>query len=344
MNYHQQQQDEYSRPRLRIDSRVLLDWLPSLNINAGMNISDPYQSRDSDNISKKLLDHDTLSTAWKILAYALERESQRTGGAAMYLMDQLDALIRSHVTYERGIMRGKWGSARTLFLALAEIARQTYSYKLAVVLHQFFMRKGRAIAANEPDMKLGQWGDALVRAGMKREELVPCLREILLVRPGISGREMSALYINTYYSKRFITYLEDVANSRDIDMDHHYAHALPRHLRIGQQYQYQHQHQQHPARPSMMNRRAVSTSYLHDTMGRRGLYNDPSMSSMGSYPHPHSHPHGYEAIASLTDAQERVDRIEYGLEMLNRIINKPTQDFRHHENNSFDDRQFDLRI
>ena len=337
MNYHQYQHDEHPRHRLRIDSRVLIEWLPGLSLNTGVDLTDPYQSRDSDNVLKRLLDRDTLSGAWKILAYALEYESQRPGRATIYLMDQLDALTRSYATYDRGVVRGKWGSTRTLFLALAEIARQTYSRKLATVLHQFFMRKGRAIATSEKDLKLGQWGDALVRAQMKGEELVPCLREIILARPGITSREMSALYINTSYSKKFITHLEDVANCRDIDVDY-YTNALPRHLRIGQQHHQQQQH--HPARPSMMNRRAVSTSYLHDTMGRRGHHTDPSVPSLGSYPHSHR----YDTVASLADTEERVDRIEFGLDMLNRIINKPTRDFHRHDNNSFDDRHFDLHV
>lgn len=337
MNYHHYQHDEYPKHRLKIDNRVLIEWLPGLSLNTGMDLSDPCQSRDSDNVLRRLLDRDTLSGAWKVLAYALEHESQGSGRASIYLMDQLDALTRSNATYDRGIMRSRWGSTRTLFLALAEIARQTYSQKLAKVLHQFFMRKGREIAITEQYLKLGQWGDALVRARMKREELVPCLREINLARPGMTSREMSALYINTIYSKKFITYLEDVANCRDIDADY-YTHALPRYPGMGQQRQ--HQQRSYSTRPSMMNRRAVSTSYLHDTMGRRGHYNDPSMPSMGSYPHSHR----YDTIGSLADTEERVDRIEFGLDMLNRIINKPARDFHRHDNNSFDDRQFDLHF
>ena len=320
MNLYQQPHSEYPRHRPNIDDRTLSEWLP------GMALLDPHQIHDWDYFRKKLVDIVLIKLAWRSLMESLTIETQRPGAATVHLLDTLDALIRSRKSYERGTMHGQWHNARRVFLALAEIARRNRSHRLATVLSQFFIRNGRAIAVTEPIPKLGQWGDALVRAGLQREELVSCLREIVYARPDISGRDFHALSLGTIYSRRFISCLERFATSRDIDMNYHAFQPSPG-------------RGQHLARPSMLNRRTVSAPFLQDTMGRRG-YDGSDMTPRGALSRPFQH----DGITHRTDTNERLERIEYGLEMMSRIIKKPTRDF-HQYSPSYDDYQYhDHRI
>ena len=314
---------EHARWRYNIDDHVLFEWLP------GMALLDPQRIQEWDYYRKKLVDAVYIKLAWQSLMEALSIECRRPGAATLKLLDTLDSLFRPGKSYQRGTMVGQWHNVRRVFLALAEIARRNRSQRLATVLSQYFIRNGRAISTTEPSSKLGQWGDALVRAGLQREELVSCLREIVYARPDISVRDFQALALGTNHSRRFMSYLESFANSREIDMDYHAFQ--PARGRV-----------QQLSRPSMLNRRTVSAPFLQETIGRRGYDNgddDSDMPAMGAL----SRPFQNGRITHLTDTNERLERIMYGLEMMSKIINKPTRDFRCCSP-SFDDHQYEHGI
>ncbi|KAK4631961.1 hypothetical protein CLAFUW4_02593 [Fulvia fulva] len=78
--------------------------------------------------------------------------------------------------------------SQRLYRTLAEISHHTRSMRIGHVLASFFLQRGVEVASADSSEALGQWCFAVLRASMREDDKIECLRQVLQVRSDLPRR------------------------------------------------------------------------------------------------------------------------------------------------------------